>query len=91
MECVAALPVWKLWIISGLGLQVLAVLPPLLEAFQPKFKVNYGEGTGPDKPGGVITGIDTRVHPAQWTPSLLAFALIAAGGVCQIRGLILSP
>lgn len=79
----------NLWLLVGLALQVQSVVPLLYAAFQPMFSIVSGEGATPDL--GDIVDIDTRVRPAQWIPTLIAFAMVGLGALCQAVGVLRGP
>lgn len=75
---------WKAWIVTGLLLQVAAVLPTaILVLLSTSAKFSQEVGT--------VVQVSDRAGRREWSFILAGFALIAVGAICQIVGVLRSP
>ncbi len=75
---------WKTWIVLGLVLQVLAVIPPALLVL-PTSRATFSQEHG------VVVAMKDKAGSREWLLILGGFGLVAAGSICQIVGLLNSP
>ena len=75
---------WKTWIVLGLVLQVLAVIPPALLVLQTRH-IPFSQETG------VVVAMKDKASLREWSFVLGGFSLVALGAICQIVGLLNSP
>ncbi len=74
---------WKIWVIFGLTLQFLAVIPAALLALLPE-RVHHNHEFG------LITALEKRAGRTDWVCVLSGFLLIGFGAACQAVGVVLS-